>query len=122
IRIHNSALDHRPPGRNHSHDLSEDVARAMKAHRFIFTAALFAFVATNFPFGFVGVFARFPMIALLIVSCVLMVGRTRLGGINALFATVYLFLTYSFVTTFWTENVALSLAKWALYATVSLAF
>jgi O-antigen ligase len=94
----------------------------MKAHRFIFAAALFAFVATNFPFGFVGVFARFPMIALLIASCVLMVGRTRLGGITALFATVYLFLTYSFVTTFWTENVALSLAKWALYATVSLAF
>jgi len=94
----------------------------MKAHRFIFAAALFAFLASNFPLGSVGVFARFPMIALLIASCVLMVGRTRLGGITALFATVYLFLTYSFVTTFWTENVALSLAKWALYATVSLAF
>lgn len=94
----------------------------MKAHRFIFAAALVAFLASNFPLGFAGVYARFPMIMLLIASCILMVGRTRLGGINALFATVYLFLTYSFVTTFWTENVSLSLAKWALYATVSLAF
>ena len=94
----------------------------MKAHRFIFAAALFAFLASNFPLGLAGVYARFPMIALLIASCVFIVGRTRLGRINALFATVYLFLTYSFVTTFWTENVSLSLAKWALYATVSLAF
>ncbi len=94
----------------------------MKAHRFIFAAALIAFLASNFPLGFAGVYARFPMIALLIASCVFMVGRTRLGRINALFATLYLFLTYSFVTTFWTENVPLSLVKWALYATVSLAF
>jgi O-antigen ligase len=94
----------------------------MRVHRFIFAAALLAFLASNFPLGKIGVYARFPMIALLIASCVILVARTRLSGIAPLFATVYLFLTYSFVTTFWTENVALSLAKWFLYATVSLAF
>ncbi len=94
----------------------------MKAHRFIFSAALVAFLASNFPLGKAGVYARFPMIVLLIASCVIIVGRTRLGGISNIFATVYLFLTYSFLTAFWTENVWLSLAKWTLYALVSLAF
>jgi O-antigen ligase len=94
----------------------------MKVHRFIFTAALVAFLASNFPLGRIGVFARFPSIVLLIASCVMMLSRTRMSGISTLSVTIYLFLTYSFVTTFWTENVLLSLAKWFLYATVALAF
>jgi O-antigen ligase len=94
----------------------------MRIHRFIFAAALVAFLASNFPLGMLGAYARFPLIALLIASCVIVVSRTRIGKFAPLFATIYLFLTYSFVTTYWTENVGLSLAKWLLYATVTLAF
>jgi O-antigen ligase len=94
----------------------------MKMHRFIFTVALIGFLGSNFPLGRIGVYSRFPMIAILIVSCIILISRTRLTGFSAVLAAFYLFLTYSFVTTFWTENIWLSIFKWLLYVAVSLAF
>ena len=94
----------------------------MKTFRFIFILGLFAFLATNFPLGRVGVFARFPIILLMLAACVIMISRIRTAGISPVLLTLYLFLTYSFITTFWTENVLLSLAKWLLYVLVTLVF
>lgn len=94
----------------------------MKICRFSFTAALVAFVATNFPFGKVGVYARFPTLALLVACTVILVSRLRMQTLSPVLATLYMFLTYSFITVFWTENVWLSLAKWILYAIVALTF
>jgi O-antigen ligase len=94
----------------------------MKMHRSILTLALVAFLASNFPLGPLGVYSRFPTIAALVVSSVVLISRTRLTGISAVFVTLYLFLTYSFITTFWTESVPLSLIKWLLYGVTCIAF
>jgi O-antigen ligase len=80
-----------------------------------------SFLATNFPLGLVGVYARFPMLALLIAGCLAMFARLRVQILSPVLIAFYLFLTYSFITTFWTENLVLSLTKWVLYGSTVLA-
>lgn len=93
----------------------------MKLLRIVFILTVMSFLATNFPVGLVGVYARFPMLALLIAGCLAMFARFRIQILSPILIAFYLFLTYSFITTFWTENLVLSLAKWVLYGSTALA-
>ncbi|HEU5402768.1 MAG TPA: O-antigen ligase family protein [Terriglobales bacterium] len=92
----------------------------MKLLRIAFILTIVSFLATNFPIGAVGVYSRFGALALLIAVCLALVSRLRTRILSPLLVAIYVFLTYSFVTIFWTENLLLSFAKWVLYA--SLAF
>ncbi|HEX6879638.1 MAG TPA: O-antigen ligase family protein [Terriglobales bacterium] len=94
----------------------------MRLFRIIFAGGLIAFIATNFPLGIAGVYARFPLIALMLAGCVMLTERVRFTGMSGMLMALYGFLVYSFVTSFWTENIWLSLIRWLLYVTVCLAF
>lgn len=93
----------------------------MKLLRIAFILTVLSFLATNFPFGTVGVYARFGTLALLIAATLALVSRLRVRTLSPVLATIYIFLTYSFATIFWTENLVLSFAKWVLYAALALA-
>lgn len=93
----------------------------MKLLRIAFILTVLSFLATNFPFGAVGVYGRFGTLALLIAAILALVSRLRVRTLSPVLATIYIFLTYSFATIFWTENLVLSFAKWILYAALALA-
>jgi O-antigen ligase len=93
----------------------------MKLLRIVFILTLISFLATNFPMGNLAVYSRFVTLTLLIAGCLATVARLRTQMVSPVLVCLYIFLTYSFVTTFWTENLVLSLAKWVLYASLALA-
>jgi O-antigen ligase len=92
----------------------------MKLLRLAFVLTLVSFLAANFPMGTFGVYGRFGALALLIVASLGLVARLRVHTLSPVLAAIYIFLTYSFVTIFWTENLVLSFAKWVLYASLAL--
>lgn len=92
----------------------------MKLARLAFTLTLVSFLAANFPLGAVGEYSRFLTTAGLIVVCVATMARLRVQKISLVLVSIYLFLTYSFVTILWTENREFSLAKWLLYGALVL--
>lgn len=92
----------------------------MKLARIAFTLTLVSFLAANFPLGAMGEYSRFVTTAVLIVACVATISRLRVQKLSLLLASIYLFLTYSFVTILWTENHEFSFAKWLLYGALVL--
>ena len=93
----------------------------MKLLRIAFILTLTTFLAANFPMGAFGVYGRFGALSLLIVGTLALVARLRVATLSPVLVTIYIFLTYSFVTIFWTENLVFSFAKWVLYASLALA-
>jgi O-antigen ligase len=93
----------------------------MKLLRIAFILTLVSFLATNFPMGAIGVYARFGMLAVLIAVTLALVSRLRVQTLSPVLVAIYIFLTYSFATIFWTESLVLSFAKWVLYASLALA-
>ncbi len=93
----------------------------MKLLHVVFSLAVVSFLLTNFPAGRLGVYSRFGTLVLLIGACLALVSRLRIRSLTPVLVTVYIFLTYSFITIFWTENVVLSFAKWVLYGSMVLA-
>jgi O-antigen ligase len=93
----------------------------MKLLRIAFVLTLVSFLAANFPMGLFGVYGRFGALALLIVASLGLVARLRVETLSPVLVAIYLFLTYSFCTIFWTENLVFSFAKWVLYASLVLA-
>jgi O-antigen ligase len=93
----------------------------MKLLRIAFVLTLVSFLAANFPMGVFGVYARFGALAFLIATSLGFVPRLRVQTLSPVLVAIYIFLTYSFITIFWTENLVLSFAKWILYASLALA-
>lgn len=89
----------------------------MRLFRIIFVLAIISFTTPNFPelFGRVGFYGRYGILVVLIPATLLAVSRKQVRVPPGILSTFYLFVTYAFVTTFWTENVALSVAKWIIY-------
>jgi hypothetical protein len=89
----------------------------MKLFRLIFVLAVVSFNTPNFPglFGHIGFYARYGFLVVLIPASLVAVSRKQVRVPPGVLATYYLFVTYAFVTTLWTENVALSVVKWIIY-------
>ncbi len=93
----------------------------MKLLRTAFILTLMSFLGTNFPIGALGVYSRFGALTVLIAVTFALVSRLRVRTFSPVLVTFYFFLTYSFATIFWTENLVFSFAKWILYASLALA-
>lgn len=95
----------------------------MKTYRALFAATVFAFNMPNFPvlFGRVGFVARYFFLVTLVLGTVVFAVKKPVRVPSAVLASFYLFVTYAFVTSFWTENVSLSVVKLLLYVSATLA-
>lgn len=89
----------------------------MRLFRLIFVLALISFNMPNYGqlFGRMGFYARYGLLVVLVPATLLAVSRKQVRVPPGVLTTFYLFATYAFVTTFWTENVALSVVKWIIY-------
>lgn len=89
----------------------------MKIYRSLFAATVFAFIMPNFPslFGRFGFYARYAFLLPLILSTLILISKQHVRLPRGILGSFYLFITYAFVTAFWTENTALSLTKWLAY-------
>ena len=94
----------------------------MRFYRALFVATLIAFNMANFTmlFGAFGVYARYLCLMPLGVGTIFYATKEHVRVPQLMLAALYLFFTYAFVTAFWTENVALTLIKWAVYVSLVL--
>ncbi len=89
----------------------------MKIYRALFAATVAAFNMANFGslFGAMGFYVRYVSLVLLLLGTVIYASKQHVRIPPGVLATFYVFMTYAFVTTFWSENFALSALKWVIY-------
>ncbi|HWR34489.1 MAG TPA: hypothetical protein VN622_01305 [Clostridia bacterium] len=94
----------------------------MRTYRWVFLAALIAFSLANFPIlGRAATYCRFAAQAILVPATIVMTVRLRTSVPRSVLAAMYIFATWAFVTSFWSENTELTVLKWAVVMTLWMA-
>ncbi len=94
----------------------------MKYYRYLYALTLLFFMMPNFGmlFGKAGFLGRYYCLALLLPATVIFATRTKNRVPAGAIASFYVFLGYALLTAFWSENAALSLVKWGIYALLAI--